>query len=407
MVTGIMKRLLLFLVVAATVAGAWAANQQGWIAIPWPPKFSATASAPPSEDPSNASVPVVAAEARYADVPVTTEAIGTVQALNSVLIRSQVDGRLMRLAFKEGEDLKRGDLVAQIDPTTYQALYNQAVAKKAQDEANLSNAKLDLARYVKLADENFGPRQQADTQKYLVAQLGAQVQLDQAAIDNAKAVLDYSTIRSPIDGRVGIRQVDEGNLIHATDATGIVTISQIQPISLIFNLPQQLFRAVSTAMRRGVVKAQALDADNGAVVGEGEVAAIDNQVDPTTGTVKIRATFPNDDLALWPGEFVNVRVFTDVLKHVVVVPVAAVQRGADGAFVYLVSDKGRAALAPVTVARQDDSVAVIDAGVEPPSLVITTGFNRVTDKTRVKVAPAEEPKPKKVPKASMAEAATP
>lgn len=385
-----MKRFLLLLILAGA-AGVWVANEQGWIAIAWFPKINAAGAAVKiSDNEGAAAVPVVAAEARYADVPVTVDVVGTMMALNSVLIRSQVDGRLMKLAIKEGQDIKRGDVVAQIDPTTYQALYEQAFAKKTQDEANLANAKIDLERYVKLAQAEFGSRQQADTQRSLVAQLTAQLDVDQAAIDNAKAVLDYTTIRSPLDGRAGIRQVDEGNLIHATDVTGIVTIAQIKPISLIFNLPQQQLRAVNEAIRRSPVTVRALDADNTTVLGEGQIDVVDNQVDQTTGTIKIRATFPNVDQALWPGQFVNVRVFTGTLKHVIVVPVAAIQRGPEGPFVYVVGDSNKAKLTAVAVGWQDDAISVVQSGLEPPDRVITTGFARVTDQTRIKVSAADD-----------------
>jgi multidrug efflux system membrane fusion protein len=365
-------------------AAAWIAQTRGLINIAWLRTPNAAA---PAAKVGEQAVPVVAVETRYADVPVRLDAVGTVQALNMVLIRSQVDGRLMQLAVKEGENVQRGDLIARVDPVIYQAAYEQAVAKKIQDEANLANAKVDLERFVTLLERGFGPRVQAETQRALVAQLTALVRADQAAIDNAKAILSYTTIHSPIDGRAGIRLVDEGNLIRTADAAGIVTITQIQPISLIVNLPQQQFRTLKEAMLRGSVKVQALDADSATPLGEGVVDVIDNQVDQATGTVKIRARFPNDDLVLWPGQFVNVRIFTDMLKHVAVIPAAAVQRGPDGPFVYRAGEDGKAALTPIVVVRQDGQIAVVASGVTPPDRVITSGFQRLADQTRVKVSP--------------------
>ena len=243
-------------------------------------------------------LPVLAVRAERTDVPVELDGIGTVQALNTVTIRPQVDGRLISLHFKDGDTVKAGDILAKIDPKTYQAALDQALAKKAQDEAQLANARRDLERYTNLARTEYATQQQADTQRSVVAQLVAQVDADQAAIDNAKAILDYTTIRAPIDGRTGLRLVDQGNLLRASDQTGLVTIAQIQPIAVIFNLPQQQLRAVNQALGRGPVTIEAREADNLTVIDRGLVEVIDNQVDQTTGTVRIKARFPNPQLAL-------------------------------------------------------------------------------------------------------------
>ena len=333
-------------------------------------------------------VSVLAEPARVADVPVILEAVGTAQALNTVTVRSQVDGRLLELAFREGQDVKKGDLLARIDPTIYQAQYDQAVAKKAQDEANLANARLDLERYVNLAKTNYGSKQQADTQRATVAQLEAQVKSDQGAIDNAKAYLDYTTITAPIDGRIGIRLVDQGNLVRAADTTGIVVIAQLKPIAVVFNLPQQNLRAVTAAASRGPLSVAALESDNQTVLDTGRLEVVDNQVDQTTGTVKLKANFPNASLQLWPGSFVNIRLTVNVMQGMTVVPTAAVQRGPNGAFVYAVEDD-KAVLKPVTVSRQTETVAVVTAGIAPGERVITTGFARLTDGDRVRVAEPE------------------
>ena len=305
-------------------------------------------------------------------------------------VRTQVDGRLIEIAFKDGQDVRKGDVLAKIDPTTYQAQYDQAVAKKAQDEAQLANARADLERYAKLAQTDYGSRQQADTQRSTVAQLEAQVRADQGAIDNAKAILDYTTVRAPIDGRLGIRQVDQGNIVRASDSNGLVVITQLKPIAMVFNLPQQQLRAVSAAVARGPVEVDALDSDGTTIIDKGVVEVIDNVVDQTTGTIKVKARFPNERLQLWPGQFVNVRVFVDVLRHVVIAPTAAIQRGPNGAYVFAVNDDETVRQVTVTVGQQDETTAVITSGVEPPAKLVTTGFARLTDKAKVRVSTPEE-----------------
>src|SRR5471032_3101614 len=331
-------------------------------------------------------VPVLAAASARADVPVYLDAVGTTKALNTVTVSPQVDGKLIEVAFGEGQDVKKGDVLARIDPTTYQAQLDQALAKKAQDEALLANARIDLDRYEKLALTNSINRQQADTQKSLVAQLEAQVQNDQGAIDNARAILAYTTIRAPLDGRTGIRQVDEGNIIHASDSTGVVVITQLKPISVFFNLPQQDITQVNNAFAKGPLSVDALRSDNDAVIDRGVLRVVDNQVDPTTGTVKLKAEFPNADLQLWPGQFVNVRLLIDTLKQVVVIPTGAVQRGPNGTFVYVVKDDNTVAMRPITVAKQDETQTVVSKGVEPPERVVTTGFVRLTDGAKVAIS---------------------
>ena len=335
-------------------------------------------------------VPVLAATARLADVPVNLDGVGTAKALNTVLVRPQVDGKLVKIAFTEGQEVPKGFVIAKIDPTIYQAQYDQAVAKKAQDQAQLANARLDLERYGKLLATNAVNKQQFDTQKALVDQLLAQTQSDQAAIDNAKAVLDYTDVVAPLAGLTGIRQVDEGNIIHATDTTGIVTITQIKPIAVLFNLPQQDLPDLIKGMAKGTLQVQAMAANNATVVDRGKVVVINNQVDPTTGTVQLKAEFPNSDVQLWPGQFINVRVLIDTLQQVVVVPTAAVQRGPDGTYVYVITDDETVAMRPVTVAQQDDVQAVIEAGLQEPERVVTTGFGRLADGSPVEATSVED-----------------
>jgi multidrug efflux system membrane fusion protein len=353
------------------------------------------------------AVPVLVATAKSADVPVYFDGVGTARALNIVTVRSQVDGKLLKLNFREGEDVERGAVLAEIDPTIYQAALDQAVAKKAQDEAQLANARIDLDRYTRLAQSNAATKQQADTQRALVAQLEALVKADQAQIDNARAYLDYTKIVAPISGRTGIRLVDVGNLVRSSETSGIVVITQLRPISAIFTLPQQELPAVNKAFAQGPLTALALASDNRTVADRGVLQVIDNQVDQTTGTVRLRAQFPNKDLALWPGQFVNVKLLVDTLHNVVVVPTAAVQRGPNGTFAYVVrkseagkassSEKGSAGgkggaivtVRPVTVNQQDDLQAVIASGLQAGERVVTSGFAQLTDGSRVVISREE------------------
>jgi multidrug efflux system membrane fusion protein len=324
--------------------------------------------------------------------------------LNTVTVRPQVDGRLISVNFDEGQQVSRGYVLARIDPTTYQAAYDQTVAKKALDEAQLANARIDLDRYAKLAATNSIAHQQYDTQKATVAQLEAQVRLDQAAIDNAKAILDYTDIKAPIDGRTGIRLVDQGNIVHASDATGIVVITQLQPISILFTLPQQQLGEVNRAFAKTPLPVDAFGPDNKTVIDRGVLKVVDNQVDQTTGTIKLKGEFPNRDLQLWPGQFVNVRLLIDTLKQVTVAPTAAVQRGPNGTFVYVVRPDDTVAVRPVTVSQQDETQAVIGRGLQPDERVVTTGFARLKDGAQVAVTNAESaPSPSTPPVESQRE----
>jgi len=338
-------------------------------------------------------IPVRVAVARAQDVPVTIDAIGTVQALNTATIRTQVDGRLVALRVTEGEDVKRGEIVAEIEPNLYQAQYDQAVAKKAQDEANLANARIDLVRYEKLAASNYGSQQQYMTQKYLVAQLEALVKTDQALLDSAKITLGYCKIASPIDGRVGIRNVDVGNILHASDLLGILNIAQLKPIYVVFVIPQEKLLSVQNALARGSKKVTALGPDNQTELdpgNPGEVTAIDNQIDQQTGTAKIKATFANQSLKLWPGQFVNVRMVVDTLKNAVVVPATAIRPGPSGPYVYLLAD-GEAITRNVKVGQQDENIAVIASGLKGGDTVLTSGFGRLSDGAKVRIVSDEPP----------------
>jgi multidrug efflux system membrane fusion protein len=334
-------------------------------------------------------VPTLATAAKRADVPVYLDGVGTTRALNTVTVRSQVDGKLVKINFKEGQDVEQNYVLAEIDDTLYQAQLDQAIAKKAQDEAQLANARRDLERYVRLAATNALAPQQADTQRSLVAQFEALVQADQAAIDNARGILTYTKIVAPITGRTGIRQVDVGNILRAGDATGIVTLTQLRPISVIFTLPQQQLGQVSASMKERPLTVEVFSTDNKVVIDRGTLQVIDNQVDQTTGTIRLKAEFANTDLQLWPGQFLNVRLLVDTLKQVVVVPTAAVQRGPTGLFTYVVRDDSTVAMRPVVISQQDETQTVITSGVQAGERVVTTGFNQLSDGTKVAVSEGE------------------
>ena len=328
-------------------------------------------------------VPVLAATPQVQDVPVYLDGVGMVRALNTVTVRSQVDGKLIAVNFTEGQDVRKDDILAEIDPAIYQAQYDQAVAKKAQDEALLANQRLDLIRYEQLAASNAGSKQQADTQRATVAQQEALIKADQAAIDNAKATLSYTKIIAPLSGRAGLRQVDQGNIIHAADATGLVIITELQPIAVQFSLPQQQIMRVNAAAAKGTLAVDVFGNDGVTVIDTGTLKGIDNQVDPTTGTLKLKGEFPNGHFQLWPGQFVNVRLKVETLSKALVVPTSAVQRGPMGTFSYVIGEDSTVTAKPVAVTQQDETQAVIASGLSPSDRVVTTGFANLSDGARI------------------------
>jgi len=346
------------------------------------------------------AIPVLAATPKIEDVPVYLDGVGTVKALNTVTVRAQVDGKLIAVNFVEGQDVKAGDVLAEIDPAIYQAQYDQAVAKKAQDEAQLANAKIDLQRYMQLATAKAGSAQQADTQRALVAQQEALVKADQAAIDNAAATLGYTKVVAPLSGRAGLRQVDQGNIVHASDTTGIVVLTELQPITVQFSLPQQDVNRVNAAFANGKLEVDVFGNDGRTVVDHGTLGSVDNQIDPTTGTVKLKAIFPNTKYQLWPGQFVNVRLKVQTLPQALVVPTSAVQRGPAGTFSYVIGEGDVVAAKPVTVTQQDENNAVVASGLQPTDRVVTTGFANLTDGAKVTIGtdantPAQDLAPRK------------
>jgi multidrug efflux system membrane fusion protein len=283
-------------------------------------------------------VPVIAGVVAQKNVPIYLDGLGTVQAFNTVSVKARVDGQLKKVAFTEGQDVKSGDLLAQIDPAPFQTALEQAAAKKVQDEAQLANGKLDLKRETDLYAAKVDSEQVFETQKALVAQLDAAVKADQAAIDSAKVQLDYTSITSPIDGRTGLRQVDQGNIVHAADSNGLVVITQLKPIAVIFTLKEQSLGDIHKQMTSGELKVLAVDRDNTTVLGEGQLSVIDNQIDTTTGTIKLKAIFPNESLNLWPGQFVNARLLLATRTNGIVVPASVIQRGPQGAYAFVITN---------------------------------------------------------------------
>ncbi len=341
-------------------------------------------------------VPVVADKVRTANVPVYLNGVGTVQAFNTAIVRTQVSGRLIDVPYTEGQDVKEGDVLAKVDPSLYQAAYDQAVAQKAKDEALLANARLDQKRYTDLVKTNAATQQQADTAIWTVRQDEAAVKLDQALIDNALANLQWTTIKAPFAGKTGIRLVDKGNLVSSTDATGIVIITQLKPIAVVFTLPENTVTDVLDASARGPVQLQAVT--GGKAIGDGTLLVVDNQIDQTTGTYKIKGTFPNEQNRLWPGQFVNVKLKLKILPDAIVIPSVAVQEGANGSYVYLVTPENTVKIKPVSVVQEGERQAVIASGVVPDDLIVTAGFASLQDGSKVKVetagvasAPAEGP----------------
>jgi len=336
------------------------------------------------------AVPVVVATAAQKDVPIYLDALGTVQAYNTVTVKAMVDGPLTSVNFKEGQAVKVGDVLATIDSRTYKAAYDQAVARKQQDEAQLANARLDLVRYQKLAANAYTSAQLADTAKATVAQDEALVAQDQAQIDNTRTQLGYTTITSPINGLTGIRQIDVGNIVHASDSTGLVVLTQMHPISVVFTLPQQTLPAVAKAMREGspevLAYTQGAAPTPNGLLDRGTLSVLDNQVDQSTGTIKLKATFPNPNSTLWPGGFVGTRLRVDVAKGATVVPSAAIQRGPRGTYVYVVHPDDTVVRQQVTVGHEDENGSIITEGLQPDDTVVVDGASRLTDGARVTVA---------------------
>jgi multidrug efflux system membrane fusion protein len=344
------------------------------------------------------AVPVTSGQVVARDVALNLTGIGTVQAYNTVTIRARVDGELVNVAFHEGSDVKKGDVLAQIDPRPYQAALDNAAATLAKDQAALANAKRDLVRYQDTANKGYSSRQQLDTQTMMVESTTAQIQADQAATENARVQLGYTTITSPLDGVTGIRLMDQGNIIHASDPGGLVVVTQLQPISVIFTLPQSELPKIAAARAKDTLNAVALDGDGITELDRGTLALIDNQIDPNTGMVKLKANFPNERRTLWPGQFVNVRLQVGTVHDGLTVASRVIQRGPKGSFAFVIKPDNTVEMRPVETGQDDRGQILVTKGLTAGERVVVDGQLRLQpgtlvqateDKTAAVDAPAQ------------------
>jgi multidrug efflux system membrane fusion protein len=364
-----------------TVAGLVAAAVVAVAAFTWLTKPKIQAAGPPP-------VPVMMTAAGQQDVPIYFQALGTVMALNTVAIRAQVNGQLVSVDFRQGQDVKKGDVLAKIDPAPFKATLDQAVAKKAQDEALLIDAQKDLVRFKTLVVKNVETQQNVDAQQAKVDQLKATVDADQAAIEAAQTQLNFTTIAAPIDGVVGFRQIDIGNIIHTTDANPLTVLTQITPCVVVFTLPQDDLGPLREAMLRGPVDVLAFDQDDQQQLAQGHLLLVDNQIDQTTSTIRMKAEFPNQDDRLWPGEFVRIRTLITTRKDAVTVPAVAVQRGPDGLYAWVIKPDNTVEQRPIQALTVSESLAVVTKGLSPGEHVVTDGQSRLDVGTRVAIKPA-------------------
>ena len=375
-------RLSLVILVVLAAAGA------GWYVV----SRSATRTA--ALAPAEIAIPVVVQEVQQRDYPIYMFGLGTVSAFNTVLVRSRVDGRIDSVAFEEGQDVHQGDVLVRIDPRSYAAALHQMEANRKKDQATLDNARLDRARSTALVARQFAPRQTLDTQRATVSQLEATIEADDAQIDNAQVLLEYTTITAPISGRTGIRQIDAGNIVRAVDPGGIVVLTQLDPISVIFTLPEKYLDEVNDAIARAGkarLAVTALARDQETVLGEGEVMLVDNLIDQGTATMKLKATFANPQHRLWPGQFVVARLATATRKDVIVVPLPAVQRGPDGTYVFVLKPDQTVEMRPVTVEQSEGDLTLIAKGLEPGETIVTDGYYRLQNASHVTIASRESP----------------
>ena len=352
-----------------------------WRTLVHVPADAATRSAPPN-------IAVDIAAVTHADVPVYLTGLGTVQAFYTVTVTARVDGELQKVAFTEGQTVHKGDLLAQIDPRPNQAAYDQALATKAKDAAQLINAKRDLERYTILQPQDLASKQTVDTQRAMVDQLGAQIQVDQALIDNARTQLDYTRITSPIEGRTGIRLVDPGNIVHAAATTGIVVVTQVQPISVIFTLPEENLAAVNAALAAGPVSVTTVSRDGARVLDEGTLSLVDNEIDQTTGTARLKATFGNAHNTLWPGQYVDARVLVRTERNVLTLPTAAVQLGPNGPFTYVVKPDSTVEVRQLQVGEESGGLTIVNSGLALNERVVTSNQYRLQAGVHVRASAA-------------------
>ena len=331
------------------------------------------------------AVSVTTAPAKVEDVPVYLTGLGNVVGYNTVVVKSRIDGQLLEVTIREGQEVQKGQLLAVIDPRPYQVALSQAQANLYRDKSALEDAKLNAKRYGDLAKEGVISRQQYDTQASASGQLEGSVQADQAAIDNAKLNLAYTRITAPIGGRVGLRQVDPGNMVHASDQNGMFVITQLHPIAVLFTLPEDQLPEVAKQMRTHTLRVEAYSRDDQTSLGTGTLLTIDNQIDPTTGTGRLKAEFNNQGRTLWPNQFVNVRLLLDVRKNNVTVPAAAIQRGPQGTYVYLAKNDKTAELRPVQIAYLTGTLAAIGSGLKQGEIVITDGQDKLQTGSKIEV----------------------
>jgi membrane fusion protein, multidrug efflux system len=339
------------------------------------------------------TVPVTVTTASKQDVPVWLRGLGTVQAYYAVQLRPRVDGTLMQVPVSEGQDVKQGALLAVIDPRPYQAALDAAMAKKQQDEAQLSNARADLARYDALVHRDFASRQQLDTQQAMVKQFSAAILGDDAQIEAARLNLSFCYITSPFDGRIGLRNVDPGNMVRSAEATPIISVTQIEPIAVTFTLPQDNLHAIMQAMEKHPLDVVVYAGDNKTELDRGVLLTPDNTIDATTGTIKLKATFPNKHRELWPGQFVNAALLVGTEENVLAVAATSVQHGPDGLFVYQVGQNGTVSVQPIQVARQEGDVYVVSSGLATGAVVVASGQSRLQNGARVTVREAQSTPP--------------
>lgn len=350
------------------------------------PGMKSTATARPAQNPTP-SVPVTIADAQKADFPVYLYGLGTVQPYDTVTVRSRVDGQITKVFFKQGQMVKAGELLVQIDPRPYQAALDQAKAKQAQDEASLANNKLTLQRYSQLAKQDFATQEQLTTQQSLVRQLEAQIEGDKAAVEAAQTQLDYTSINAPLSGKTGFRLVDPGNIVHASDANGIVSIVKLQPISVVFTAPEGDVGRINKALNAGEVPVEALSSDGQTVLSKGHLALVDNSVTQASGSISMKATFANEDNALWPGLSVSTRMLVDTLKGVVTVPEDAVQHGPKGLYAFVVGPDNKVKQAPIEVGEIGSGKAQILKGIAVGEKVVVEGQYRLQNGTLVRTSP--------------------
>ena len=381
--------IVLLLVVAGAAAGYFYYKRgddgasQGTTAAAPAPKAKGKAGA---SDPNRAT-PVTVDVARASDINIFLNGLGTITPLRTVTVRSRVDGELLKIAFTEGQTVKEGDLLAEIDPRPFQVQLAQAEGQMARDQALLANARIDLERYQTLFKQDSIAKQQVDTQAALVRQYEGAVQTDKSQIDNARLQLTYAKVTAPIPGRLGLRQVDQGNVVRAGDANGIVVITQVQPVSVVFTIPQDNLPAVIKRMKEDAkVPVEAWDRENRNKLASGTLITVDNQIDPATGTVKLKAQFANEDSSLFPNQFVNVRMLVETRKGQTVVPLAAVQRGAQGMFVYVAKDDGTVTVRPVKVGPTEGPITAIESGVQPGERVVVDGVDRLREGAKIETA---------------------